>query len=85
MFGYGPMMHGFAGYGGGFGFGIIGMAFQLVILLAVIYFVYLMWQKGMRHHYQKYESNHGAKDILAERYARGEINDEEYQRMKNLL
>ncbi len=87
MFGYGPMMHGFGGwgYGGGFGFSIIEMVIHLVIVLAIIYFVARMWRRGMSHHYHGYEPNREAKEILARRYASGEITEEEYQRMKNAL
>ena len=83
--GYG-MMHGFGGIGFGIlGLGLIGMVIKLVVLLVIIYFVYTMWKRGMNHRYHHYESNRDAKEILAQRFARGEISEEDYQRMKNML
>ncbi len=80
------MMHGFGGFGYGIlGLGLIGMVIKLVIFLAIIYFVFRMWRRGMNYRYPHYESNRDAKEILAQRFARGEISEEDYQRMKNML
>lgn len=81
-FGYG-MMGGFGRLGGGFGW--IGWIFQLVILIAVIYLVvYAIRRFTPRDRYHSHSSN-DALQILAERFARGEISAEEYKRMKDQL
>ena len=62
-----------------FGHGI-GMLFWLVILVLVIWFlVRLISSKGDP------EDNSSPQRLLAERYARGEIDEEEYQKRKTFL
>ena len=75
MFGYGPMM-------GGWGF---GMFIPLVIFLAVIFILYMMFNRTLRTKHFDMHSHHEASEILAVRFARGEISEEEYQRLKNLM
>ncbi|KAA0256886.1 SHOCT domain-containing protein [Deferribacter autotrophicus] len=76
------MIHGF---GGGYGFGFMGifnMIIWLVILIAIIYaLIYLI--KGFTSHSNiKESSSHEALKILNQRYAKGEITKEEYIDMK---
>ncbi|WP_304543780.1 SHOCT domain-containing protein [Sulfurimonas microaerophilic] len=68
-------MHGFDMNEWGFmmGFGWIGL-----ILLAVVLFYFV-------NNMQNKNQEPSARDILDKRYANGEIDDEEYQRMKENL
>lgn len=67
--------------GYGFGFGILGVILNLLLILGVIYLM-IRWVRGD-------ESVRGKEStperILAERFARGEITEEEYVRMKSIL
>lgn len=77
--GYG-MMGGY--YGGGLGF--LGVIFNLLIWVAIIAgIVYLV--KILFPHKSKSEREKGALDILNERYAKGEINKEEFAEKKKDL
>jgi len=74
------MMYGI-GYGSGFGFFMIfGLFLLLVLVIIGIYFIV--------HHFtnsnekEKNPSGDKALEILHERYARGEIDEEEYNRKK---
>ena len=87
MFGYGPMMGGW-GYGnglGGWGMGAMGMIFPLVILIGVVYIIYHFLSRSGRNRGFGTQNFSRANEILAERFARGEISEEEYKRLKNLL
>ncbi len=76
-FGYGGL-----GYGG-FGMGILGMLMQLAIIVAVIWgVVYLVKHAA---HKETGAQGYSAKELLAERFARGELTEEEYKRMRDLL
>ena len=53
----------------------------IVFILLIVYFVYLFNQKNINT-----KSEKSAQDILDERYAKGEIQEEEYkQQSKELL
>ncbi|MBB5373440.1 SHOCT domain-containing protein [Acidocella aromatica] len=83
--GYGPgpwMMNGWGGYGGGW----IMMIFGAVIIVALLVFIFrsLAWtahppQQPTPHN----RSNSAGLHALDERYARGEINREEYLQKKH--
>ena len=79
------MMMGY-GYGSsmgwlGMGFGmIINLAFTALIIMAAIWMFKAAFRGGHRE-----EKQTGAIEILKERYAKGEITSEEYQRMKKEL
>ncbi|GAB6171826.1 hypothetical protein JCM15765_13040 [Paradesulfitobacterium aromaticivorans] len=85
--GYGPGVNGY-GYSGGYWWmGLLGMAFQLIFWLALI---------GIGVYFYRRYANRiptgtgtfgrsNALDILRERYARGEIDAEEYQRRRQDL
>lgn len=82
MGGYGMM--GRYGYGmmGGLGFGLIGWVIQLLVIVLVIYFVYHLFKKN------SIKEKHGTRneiDILKERFARGEIDEEELKRKRDIL
>lgn len=71
------MMHGFGGHGWGMGWAwILG----LVILVVIIWLVVKAVNQGSSASQSK---NRSALDILKERYARGEINKEEYEEKRN--
>ena len=80
MMGYGGMMGGF-GYGGS-GIGMLWQIIWLVIIIAVIYA--LVSQFG-RNEDKRTTKGHRAFEILRERLARGEIDYDEYVRMRQRL
>jgi len=82
-YGYGPqwgMMGGWGGYGG---YGPFGMIIWIVILIAVValvvWLVRSLTAPGMHHLPPRRSSG---LDVLEERYARGEINRDEYLQKK---
>lgn len=80
-FGYG-MMGGLGGFGG---LGWMGWIFQIVILIAVIsLIVYGIRRFTGKDGYHSHTSN-DALQILAERFAKGEISAEEYRTMREHL
>jgi len=83
---FGQMMGGYGGYGGGFfGFGFIFMIlFWALIILAIITLV--KWTASDSHkYYHKGTTEKTALDILRERYAKGEINKNEFEEKKKDL
>lgn len=86
--GYGPGMGGYyaAGGNGYWWAGILGMAMQLIFWVAIIAFgVYLFRRYGSRVGVNTSRNGSSALDILRERYARGEIERDEYERRKDDL
>ncbi len=80
------MMNGY-GYGmmGGFGFGWIFMILWWVIIIVGVVAL-VRWLGGASFGTGRHEaSSRQPLDILKERYARGEIGDEEYQKIKRDL
>lgn len=82
MGGYGP---GYYGAGNNWWMMGIGMAFQFIFWIAVIAIV---WRFVSRHG-SDYPAGHSSKDnaleILRERFAKGEIDSEEYKSRKEKL
>lgn len=72
------MYHMFNGHGWGMGFGWI---FGLIILIAIIWFVY----KALNTNQTIKSGNKSSMDILKERYARGEIDKQEFEERKKDL
>lgn len=74
------------GWNGGWGwmsFGMIGMVLLwIVIIVAIVALVRLLW-KSQDSPAERHEST--ALDILRERYARGDISQEEFERKKHKL
>lgn len=68
-------MHGFDMSGWGF---MMGFGWLWLLLIVVVLF-YIINNKGNKN------EEHSARDILDKRYANGEIDDEEYKRMKENL
>ena len=80
--GYGPM-----GMDGGrhmmpYGYG--GLVMWILLIVAIILLVYLVTQFSKRSG-DSHESRETALDILKKRYAKGEISQEEFERMKQHL
>lgn len=72
--------------GSGFGlYGLFGMLFNIAILVGVVVLVVWAVQKftglsdGSRSVGKRYSQAPSARDILDQRYARGELSREEYQ------
>ncbi|GAX91635.1 hypothetical protein EFBL_3325 [Effusibacillus lacus] len=67
----------------GWGMGWISLLVQLFLIAGVIYFlVNLLKKDGYSNNRGSF---HNAEMILSERYARGEISEEEYKRMREVL
>ena len=74
------MMHGF-GFGG---FGMIFMGiFWVVVICLIIWGAVRMGRRGCCM--PGYRTNQNALDIAKERYAKGEINKEQYEQLKKDL
>jgi putative membrane protein len=92
MWGYGPgsgygMMGGW-GYGGygGFGWGLLHIVISVAVIVCVVFFV--VWAlrtiTGVGPHHGSRRS--AGLEVLEERYARGEINRDEYlQKKRDIL
>lgn len=66
------------GYGMGYGMGIIGLVFWILVLIGLVLLIKYLWEGGAR----KEES---ALEILKKRYASGEISREEFEEKKKEL
>ena len=85
MWGYGPWFNNGAwGNGGYWWMGLVMMAVQILFWGLLIWFGVSLFRKGSGHSYSTYGRNE-ALDILRERYARGEIDIEEFRRRKEDL
>jgi len=75
-------MHG-DGWNWGFGFGhwLFGVLFWLLVLVAIIA-LFRFWSGGASGEHRREKT---ALDILKERYARGEIDHEEFERRRRDL
>jgi putative membrane protein len=89
-YGYGPgwgMMGGWGGYGGyGYGYGPFGMIIWIVVLITVVALVVWLVRSlaggGMQNMHHLPPRRSSGLDVLEERYARGEINRDEYLQKK---
>lgn len=84
--GMGPGMMG--GYGGGYGMGFFGIlimaAFWIAVIAGIIFLV--RWLAvSSRTGAQEPKAGDSAREILKRRYARGEINREEFEEKKKDL
>ncbi|HVJ47696.1 SHOCT domain-containing protein [Desulfitobacterium sp.] len=85
MGGYGQGYYGNYGTGNYWWMGLIGMALQVIFWIAVIVIV---WRLVSRHSSKSsvgYSNSDNALNILNERFAKGEIDTEEYTRRKESL
>ncbi|MDA8377528.1 MAG: SHOCT domain-containing protein [Planctomycetia bacterium] len=60
------------------------MIFPLLFLIFLIVMLVLVFRGGgsMCGHHETHAKDHSAREILDQRYARGEINQQEYQQMR---
>jgi putative membrane protein len=78
----GPWM--MSGHGMGWFFPVIMLAFWISVIVGIIFLV--RWAISSANKDNGYKSQESALDILKKRYARGEINKEEFEdRKKDLL
>ncbi|AKJ69388.1 hypothetical protein PATSB16_36900 [Pandoraea thiooxydans] len=73
------------GHPGGFGYGMMGgFGFLMMILLIVVFVavVLMLTRRATGIGPERHERRSKALDILDERYARGEIDADEYQRRR---
>lgn len=78
--GYQGMMGGW-----GWGFGILAMLFWLALIVLVIVLVWRLLERGGREDSGRHGSIETPLDIIEKRYARGEIDRDEFDRMKRDL
>ena len=75
------MMDGYGmGYGMGYGIGILGLIFWLLVIIGLGLLIKYLWTGGGTKREQE-----SALEILTKRYARGEINKEEFEEKKKDL
>lgn len=71
------------------GYGMIGYGiFRILIFIVAIFIVYMLIKRFSNNRgYQSYPSNRDSNpvNILKERYAKGEINEEEYRKRLRIL
>ncbi len=81
-YGYGPGWN-MMGWGGGYGFGygLIHMVISIVVIIAIVFFVMWLVRTMSPAHHPGMRRSSGL-DVLEERYARGEINRDEYLQKK---
>ncbi len=80
-YGYGNMMNGYGytmmgGYGNGFGF------INFIVTLIIVFAVYKLIMNGK---FIKIDKRNNALEILNQRYVKGEIDEQEYVKMRNAL
>lgn len=71
----------------GYGYGLMGgfgMIIPLILIVLVIYAVVKLMQNN-NGNYDMQNGKNDAIDILNQRYARGEISEEEYMQKKKML
>jgi putative membrane protein len=73
-------MHFLNGWGMGFGGGIFMVLFWILVIAGIVYIVKLLMGGS-----KDVKESGSALDILKKRYARGEINREEFEEMKKDL
>ena len=64
------------------GFGVVGMIIFWVVFVGAIVFLVRVFSNSVREHKSGSQT---PMEILKKRYARGEINHDEYERMKHDL
>lgn len=65
----------------GWNMGFLGMIFWIIILGLLIYGVFLLISRP----FEKKQSDNSSLRLLKERFARGEIDEEEYRRKRSIL
>jgi putative membrane protein len=77
------------GSGFGLGFGLLGLLFMLIfwggLILLAVWLVRALFSTSVGRGQNASEENQNARQILDQRYARGEISREQYEIMKQDL
>jgi putative membrane protein len=84
MWGYGPGFNGAWGNGGFGWMGLVMMVVQILFWGLIIWFGVSLFKRSTGHS-NSVNGRNGALDILKERYARGEIDTEEFRQRKEDL
>lgn len=71
--------------GSGWGMGFIGLLLTILIVGGLIFIIYLVNHAKGRSYSSSSSSEDRSLEILKERYAQGEIDDEEYERRNRML
>jgi putative membrane protein len=82
MWGSGPGWGMMGPWGSGFGTGPFGMILWLVIIILIVAVVVWFLRSGGSRRPAQLEQRSSGLDVLEERYARGEINRDEYLQKK---
>jgi len=82
--GYGPGMMGW-GYGGGWFSSIIGIVFLIAVIAGVFFLIRWIITASAKQGGHESGAGDSALEILRKRYARGEINKEEFEEKKKDL
>ena len=72
------------GHMGGFGWGMMGMGWMFMLIIVGL-IVWAVIQTTSKSHTRNDDTTASAQRILAERFARGEIDDDEYCRRSDEL
>ncbi|URZ02351.1 SHOCT domain-containing protein [Clostridium felsineum] len=75
-------------FNGGYGYHNVGgmifmMGFGMIIFLAIVFIIFKLSKQNNNAFF--YNDDNSALNILSERFAKGEINEEEYNKMKAAL
>lgn len=73
------------GHGMEFGMCWVGMIVQLVLIIAIVYFLVSFFRREDILEKKGSVPTNDAQDIVRERFAKGEITEEEYERMLKVL
>ncbi len=68
------------GYSMGYGFGILGLIFLILVIIGLVLLIRYLWESSGAKREQE-----SALEILKKRYARGEISKEEFEEKKKDL
>ena len=72
--------------GYGYGNNMMGGAFGIIIPIIIIgVVIFLFYRKGQNNNVNGMVARDNSLDILNERFAHGEINEDEYNQRKNVL
>ncbi|OXS61474.1 putative membrane protein [Bacillus sp. V-88] len=73
--------------GGGMGGGFFGTGFLIIILIVAIVgvFIWMMRSKTPKENHPMHNENRHSLSLLKDRLAKGEITEEEYERLKRKI
>ena len=82
MMGYGYNM-----MGNGSGYSMMGGGFGMMIIpiILIVVFIFVVSRKGQNDNVKERGTKDNSLDILSERFARGDINEDEYTNKRNIL